>query len=94
MTIEFPPEIGGYRIYLSPVENDSGWAYQKGEPFILIDADVTEGQVHVAQTYITTKRALQLQRVDFQHSNRFLELCRSDASCASPPGGTGGQGVA
>ncbi|MDQ2945788.1 MAG: hypothetical protein M3Y27_07580, partial [Acidobacteriota bacterium] len=61
VTIEFPPEMGTYRIFLSPVNQDSGWAYHKGEPFILIDADVTGGHVRVTRNEITTKRALRLQ---------------------------------
>ncbi|MDQ2948962.1 MAG: ABC transporter permease, partial [Acidobacteriota bacterium] len=61
VTIEFPPEMGTYRIFLSPVDQDAGWAYHKGEPFILVDADVTDGHVRVTRTEITTKRALRLQ---------------------------------
>lgn len=60
VTIEFPPEMGAYRIYLSPVESDSGWAYHQGEPFVLIDAEVADGQVRVSKTEITTTRALRL----------------------------------
>lgn len=61
VSIEFPPEMGLYRIYLSPVENDLGWAYQKGESFILIDAEVVIGHVQVTRTELTTKRALRLK---------------------------------
>lgn len=40
LTIEFPPEPGGYRIYLSTVDADQGWAYMRGEPFVVVDAVV------------------------------------------------------
>jgi lipopolysaccharide transport system permease protein len=40
LTIEFPPEPGGYRIYLSTVSAEEGWAYMRGEPFVVVDAVV------------------------------------------------------
>ena len=61
VSIEFPPELGAYRIYLSPVQSDSGWAYHKGEPFLLIDAEVADGQVRVLKTEVTTTRALRVR---------------------------------
>jgi len=43
LTIDFPPEPGGYRIYLSAVSADQGWSYMRGEPFVVVDA-VVEGE--------------------------------------------------
>lgn len=58
LRIEFPPESGAYRIYLSRVSNESGWDYQNGEPFLLVDAEVHDGKVIVTNHEVTTKRAL------------------------------------
>src|SRR5205823_11995760 len=58
LSIDFPPEPGGYQIYLSPIDEGGGWSYQRGEPFLLIDAAVTDGRVEVGKTEIISKRAL------------------------------------
>ncbi len=57
MSIVFPPEAAGYLIYVSPIQQPEGWAYQRGEPFLRIDADISSGQVRVRGQGITTKRA-------------------------------------
>jgi len=61
VTIEFPPEMGGYQVYLSTVSEDSGWAYQHGEPFILIHAEVLDGRACITQHEITSLRSLRLR---------------------------------
>ncbi|MGI8742307.1 MAG: ABC transporter permease [Bryobacteraceae bacterium] len=56
--IEFPPESGAYQIYLSPISNESGWAYQNGKPFLLVDTQVVDGTVSLTKSEVTTRRAL------------------------------------
>lgn len=58
LTIAFPPEPGAYQIYLSPIDETRGWSYQKGEAFVVIDAVVSEGQVHVGKSVVTTTRKM------------------------------------
>ena len=62
VTIPFPPEAGGYRIYVSPIEPD-GWAYAKGEPFLMITVEAEAGEVRVLQQKITTLRAQRWRRM-------------------------------
>jgi lipopolysaccharide transport system permease protein len=58
LTIEFPPEPGGYRIYLSTVSAEEGWAYMRGEPFVVVDAVVEGAVVRVLSHEVCTLRRL------------------------------------
>jgi lipopolysaccharide transport system permease protein len=62
MTIPLPPEGGGYRIHVSPIEQPDGWAYARGEPFLLIAAEAVDGNVAVSEYEIATLRALRWRR--------------------------------
>ncbi|HYL75869.1 MAG TPA: ABC transporter permease [Bryobacteraceae bacterium] len=62
IAIPFPPEAGGYRIYVSPIE-PNGWAYVRGEPFLLIAVEAAAGEVRVLQHEITTLHALRWRRM-------------------------------
>ena len=61
LEIEFPPETGDYRIYISPIEQDAGWAYVHGAAFIVVNAAVSEGEVRLNGSEITTRTALRLR---------------------------------
>jgi len=63
INIPFPAEAGGYRIYVSAIEQPDGWAYVRGEPFLLIAAETSDGQVRVIEHEITTARALRWRRM-------------------------------
>ncbi len=52
--IQFPAEPGSYRIYVSTVDESTGWAYTQGDPFLIIDAEVTPQGVEVRQAEVTT----------------------------------------
>lgn len=58
LQLEFPPEPGGYRIYLSPIETGSGWAYARGERFLIADAQVVDAKVEVTSSELITARRL------------------------------------
>jgi len=58
LNIEFPPEPGGYRIYLSTVRAEEGWSYVRGEQFVIVDAVVENAAVRVLSHEITTLRRL------------------------------------
>jgi len=62
MTISFPPEAGQYRIYVSPISQPEGWAYLRGEPFLLIDVEAGDA-VRVIGHEITTLRAQHWRRM-------------------------------
>jgi len=58
LNIDFPPEPGGYRVYVSPLEHSSGWAYNSGERFMLIDAAMSDRQLRVQGSEVTTRAGL------------------------------------
>lgn len=63
ISIPFPPEAGGYQIYVSPIQQPDGWAYAQGEPFLRIGAQTTDGEVRVLDHEIATARALNWRRM-------------------------------
>jgi lipopolysaccharide transport system permease protein len=63
ISVDFPPEAGGYLIYVSAIEEPGGWAYQRGEPFLLINAETEAGQVRILERGVTTKRAQRLKTI-------------------------------
>ena len=63
MSIPFPPYTAGYQVYVSPIEQPQGWAYQRGEPFLRIQLNTSEGQVQVLEHEIATTRGLKLRRL-------------------------------
>jgi lipopolysaccharide transport system permease protein len=63
LSIPFPPATGGYHVYVSPIEQPAGWAYQRGRPFLRIRAETSDGQVRVLEQEIATTRGLRLRRL-------------------------------
>jgi lipopolysaccharide transport system permease protein len=63
LSIPFPPETGGYQIYVSPIQQPEGWAYRRGEPFLRIVAQASNGEVRVLGHEIATTRKLRLRRM-------------------------------
>ena len=58
LNIGLPPETAGYRIYVSPLDHERGWHYDRGERFLVIDAEVSNERAEVLKTELTTRRAL------------------------------------
>ena len=54
ISIPFPPEPGGYQVYVSPIEEPGGWAYARGESFLRIVAETSGGEVRVVEQEIAT----------------------------------------
>jgi lipopolysaccharide transport system permease protein len=62
LAISFPPETGGYDIYVSPIEQPGGWAYLRGEPFVRIAVQAGDGRVQIVEQEIATTRGLRRRR--------------------------------
>ena len=58
LPVELPPERGKYRIYVSPMREETGWFYQRNWPLLVIDASVDEGRVAAWSLRILTLRSL------------------------------------
>ena len=63
LSIPLPPDPGGYHVYVSPIEQPDGWAYLRGQPFLRIDAQTSNGHVRILKHEIATTRALRLRRL-------------------------------
>src|SRR3954447_19424067 len=61
--VKLPPEKGRYHVYISPVQESSGWLYARGAPFVLIDAVVEHGRAHLLEAGINTLRSLRRRNV-------------------------------
>lgn len=61
LAIEFPPERGHYHAYVSALDEQSGWHYVQGQPFLLIDVQVESGRAQLLDTGLTTLRAIRSQ---------------------------------
>ncbi|HYO79916.1 MAG TPA: ABC transporter permease [Bryobacteraceae bacterium] len=59
--VELPKEKGRYHVYVSPVDEQQGWTYQAGKPFLLIEAAVEGGKATLVRHGLTTLRALRLR---------------------------------
>src|SRR5579884_2280406 len=57
----FDPMPAGYRIYVSLLHSERGWAYARGDRFLLIYAEMTEGGARLLSTRITTLRSIRLE---------------------------------
>ncbi len=63
ISIAFPPEPGGYEVFISTIRQPEGWAYTRGAPFVRIRAEVSGGEVRVLEQEITTAGALRRRRL-------------------------------
>jgi lipopolysaccharide transport system permease protein len=63
ISIPVPSEAGGYHVYVSPIEQSAGWAYLRGQPFLRIAAESSNGQLHVLEHHIATTRGFRLRRL-------------------------------
>ena len=61
MEIELPDHAGIYRIYVSPMIPDIGWAYQLGGRFLVIDAKVGMEAAEILHSELTTLTRLRWQ---------------------------------
>jgi lipopolysaccharide transport system permease protein len=59
LSIEMPREAGPYRIYVSALDARERWLFTRGEPFVLVDAEVRkDGSVALVPARVTTLAAL------------------------------------
>lgn len=53
-SLALPEQDGAYRVYLSPLQEQRGWFYSGGSPFIVIDAVMAGGRVQVSEARVAT----------------------------------------
>jgi lipopolysaccharide transport system permease protein len=60
--IELPRESGRYHVYVSLLDQDSGWFYRRGGPLLLVEAEVERGRAKLLGMRTTTVRSLVWER--------------------------------
>lgn len=59
---ELPPEPGSYRIIVSLLQEDVCWHYDRGWPFLLIEAQVAGGVARLRRSLVTTRARMRRER--------------------------------
>ncbi len=81
LAVELPESKGRYRVYVSPLEERSGWLYERGWRFLAIDAVVENGAVRPAGWRVTTMAGLRwailLRSFGRAFTYPFLNIWRS-----------------
>ena len=60
--VPLPPEDGRYQVFVSPLTEDVAWFYEDGSPFVLIDAEVRNGEPRLLRRGVSTLRGLGQRR--------------------------------
>jgi lipopolysaccharide transport system permease protein len=63
VSVEFPPEPGRYRAFVSAMREHVCWYYDQGARFTVVDAEVTAKGVRLIEVGVTTLRALRRRNV-------------------------------
>lgn len=59
---QLPPEPGSYRIVVSLLQEDVCWHYDRGWPFLLIEARVAGGVAQLRRSLVTTRARMRRER--------------------------------
>jgi lipopolysaccharide transport system permease protein len=58
IAVELPEEDGSYRVFISPMREEVCWFYERGWPFLEIEAAMENGQASIERTRAVTRRTL------------------------------------
>ena len=61
LSISLPRHPGQYRIYVSPLQENVAWFYEKGSPFLLLDANLQDSALTLRRRRVTTLARVQLE---------------------------------
>lgn len=62
LEFEFPPEPGRYHAIVSPMREGECWYYERGWPFLLVEAQVDDNGAQLAGVGASTREALERNR--------------------------------
>jgi lipopolysaccharide transport system permease protein len=63
MDFELPAEDGRYQVLLSPMRENVCWYYEKGGPFVLVEAATLRGVTTMGRARVGTNQTLQRERL-------------------------------
>jgi len=61
-SIELPPEDGRYQVLVSPMREGVAWYYDRGWPFVLLEAETREGAGRLSAARVSDAAALRRRR--------------------------------
>ena len=64
--VELPSEPGQYRVFVSAMQENVCWLYERGAKFLAIDAVVQDGRARIERSRVVTRSTL--RREDFVRS--------------------------
>ena len=62
LDLPLPPEDGRYQVLLSPMREDVCWYYEKGWPFVLVEAGAQNGAAQLNRVRVATTATLSRER--------------------------------
>jgi len=63
VSVEFPSEPGRYRAYVSPIQEHVSWFYERGVPFLVLEAEVERGRARLTRSAMATLAALRRRKL-------------------------------
>lgn len=60
--VELPPEPGNYRIFVSGLQENNHWFYERGAEFLLVDAVVEDERASVETFHVATRWTVRRER--------------------------------
>ncbi|HYM10310.1 MAG TPA: ABC transporter permease [Bryobacterales bacterium] len=63
LSVPLPPEEGRCRIYVAPLQENVAWFWDKGSPFLLIDAQIENRALRLSRQLIATLARVRLERL-------------------------------
>ncbi len=63
LRVELPADPGSYQVFVSPLQEDVAWFFERRSPFLLIDVEVSDSGVRVRREAAVTLRTLGLARL-------------------------------
>jgi lipopolysaccharide transport system permease protein len=70
--VELPEEDGRYHVIVSPMREGECWYYERGWPFLLVEASVQDGVTTLEAPRVTTADALRLRTILRSARRAFL----------------------
>ncbi|MDX2149156.1 MAG: ABC transporter permease [Bryobacteraceae bacterium] len=61
LQVRLPEQHGHYRLIVSPVDEERGWLYQRRQPALVVDAEVSAAGAVLREPRVATTRLLRLQ---------------------------------
>jgi lipopolysaccharide transport system permease protein len=62
LPLEVPSEDGRYQVFVSPMKEGGGWYYERGWPFLLVEAASENGATGITRARVVTRGTVERER--------------------------------